>query len=291
MKLAIEIPPERAARPDDVAGHYNELDRFYRKLWGEHVHHGLWRTGRETPTEAVELLLDFVAEHLQVSPGDKLCDVGCGYGGTCRYFARKYNAEVTGFTLSAAQHQFASELAAETGNPKYELCNWEQNQLAAESFDRVVSIECISHVENKETFFREIARVLKPGGRAVVIAWLARHKPNHWERVHLLEPICIEGRLPGMGSAADYQQLIAEQGMNLVGYSEFSRQVARTWSICGWRVVQSLATELDSWRYLLWENPRHAVFILTVWRILFAYRTGAMQYGMFVIEKPSDKTS
>jgi tocopherol O-methyltransferase len=45
----------------DVAGHYDELDPVYRALWGEHVHHGLWTTGNETPAEAVTALSDRVA--------------------------------------------------------------------------------------------------------------------------------------------------------------------------------------------------------------------------------------
>src|SRR5258708_36268948 len=45
-----------------VAAHYDNLDRYYRELWGEHVHHGLWRTGRETPETAVRQLIDLVAD-------------------------------------------------------------------------------------------------------------------------------------------------------------------------------------------------------------------------------------
>ena len=41
------IVPRRAMATSDVADHYDELDVFYREVWGEHVHHGLWRTGRE----------------------------------------------------------------------------------------------------------------------------------------------------------------------------------------------------------------------------------------------------
>ncbi len=44
-----------------VARHYDALDELYRRVWGEHVHHGLWRTGKESPTEAVEQLVELVA--------------------------------------------------------------------------------------------------------------------------------------------------------------------------------------------------------------------------------------
>ena len=46
-----------SATPQDVAGHYDELDPFYRRLWGEHIHHGLWVHGRETAEQAVVQLI------------------------------------------------------------------------------------------------------------------------------------------------------------------------------------------------------------------------------------------
>ncbi len=42
------IRSSRPILPEEVADHYEELDRIYREVWGEHVHHGLWRTGRES---------------------------------------------------------------------------------------------------------------------------------------------------------------------------------------------------------------------------------------------------
>ena len=46
--------PQTAAA---VAAHYDELDPFYREVWGLHVHHGYWRTGSETPEAAMEALV------------------------------------------------------------------------------------------------------------------------------------------------------------------------------------------------------------------------------------------
>ena len=48
------ITPREVQSAADVAGHYDDLDTFYREIWGDHVHHGYWTTGRETPEQAVE---------------------------------------------------------------------------------------------------------------------------------------------------------------------------------------------------------------------------------------------
>ena len=59
-----------------VADHYDELDVFYRELWGEHVHHGLWINGQESPDVAVRHLVDVVAKEAQIKPGDHVIITG-----------------------------------------------------------------------------------------------------------------------------------------------------------------------------------------------------------------------
>src|SRR5207253_129409 len=83
--------------------------------------------------------------------------------------------------------------------------------------------------------YAEAWRVLQPGGRLVVCAWLSRERPNRIEVRHLLEPICREGRLPSMGTREDYEALAREAGFALLGYDDISRRVRRTWSICAGR--------------------------------------------------------
>ena len=56
-------------------------------------------------------------------------------------------------------------------------------------------------MKDKLAFFTEVNRLLRPGGRFVVAAWLSREQPALWESKYLLEPICVEGRLPSMASA------------------------------------------------------------------------------------------
>ena len=76
------IHPNRPQTTGAVAAHYDELDPFYREVWGEHVHHGYWPSGRESPAEAADALVRLVADRLDLEPGQAVCDIGCGYGAT-----------------------------------------------------------------------------------------------------------------------------------------------------------------------------------------------------------------
>ena len=206
-----------------VAAHYDELDPFYREVWGEHVHHGYWATGRESADEAVLALVDLVADRLALAPGQSGCDIGCGYGATARRTAERRGVQVTGVTVSAAQASYGERGPRERGGVTILHRDWLANGLAAASFDRAYAIESSEHMPDKQRFFAEAHRTLKPGGRLAVCAWLACDRPRPWEVRHLLEPICREGRLPSMGDAADYRRLAIRAGFRPAGGEGVSR--------------------------------------------------------------------
>jgi tocopherol O-methyltransferase len=275
------IVPNEPQSAADVGGHYDELDEVYRAIWGEHVHHGLWRTGRESPGEATEALVELVAERLGLAPGQAVVDIGCGYGASAEHLAARHRVEVTGLTISAAQARIAG---ARTNITCLER-DWLDNGLADAAFDRAYAIESSEHMVDKARFFAEAFRVLKPGGRLVVCAWLAKSAPGRFEVRHLLEPICREGRLPSMGSREDYLELARDAGFAPLGFEDISREVRKTWSICARRVAARLLIDRDLRRLALSRNTKNRAFLLSLPRLMLALRTGAMRYGVFAWEK------
>lgn len=272
---------------DDVARHYDQLDRFYREIWGEHVHHGLWETGRESSDEAVQALSHLVASKSALVPGAEVCDLGCGYGGTSRLLADEYGARVTGLTVSPAQQRYALAVTATPGNPSYWVEDWMCNRRPDGAFDALVAIESTEHMSDKSRVFSEAARVLKSGGRLVVCAWLAGGLLKPWQVRHLVEPVCREGRLPAMGTEEEYVAWMEQAGFVLKERLDVTRKVSRTWPICAWRFVIGLIKRPDYLRFLLDARNDNRIFALTMMRIWVAYRTGAMRYVVFVAEKSS----
>ena len=272
---------------DAVALHYDELDHFYREIWGEHVHHGLWLTGREKPEEAVIQLAERVAREARIGTGARVCDVGCGYGATARMIARDYGAEVTALTISAAQHQFAAAKDPGSRNPHYVLCDWLKNDLPPGGFDAVIAIESSEHMADKAAFFAEAFRVLRPGGRCVVNAWLAREEASGLENHFVLEPVCREGRMPGMGTATDYRRFFEAAGFRFDTFQDITRQVKKTWPICALRFFTGLCRKPAYARFLFNRHRRNRIFALTMLRIWLAYNIGTMRYGIFTADKPA----
>ena len=295
------IRPSRTVDRSGVARHYDELDPFYRALWGEHLHHGLWTTGRESPEAAALALVDEVARRAGIGPGVRVCDVGSGYGAVARRLAGQ-GARVTGITVSAAQHRHATAAGPKEGAsapgpvpdgaagpadppPVFLAGDWLENDLPDAAFDAVIAIESLSHMADPLRALAEARRVVRPGGRLVACVWLAAESPRPWEVRHLLRPICDEGRLPGLPAASDYGRWLAAAGFDAPALDDVSHRVARTWTVSAQRLLMAL-TRPSSWAYLLDGRNTERAFALTVARILLAFRTGAMRYGIIGATKP-----
>jgi tocopherol O-methyltransferase len=278
------ITPNIAQTSAAVALHYDELDEFYRDIWGGHVHHGYWATGREAPATAVEALTLLVAGRLGLQPGQVVADIGCGYGASARLMAARENVNVTGFTISVAQARAAAAMA-DGSSASIMVRDWLENGLASASFDAAYAIESSEHMPDKQRFFDEAFRVLRPRGRLVICAWLAADRPKPWEVKHLLEPICREGRLPGMGTEGDYRDFATRAGFRVTQTEDISAQVSRTWWICARRFLARLVTHPHYLKFLLNRGAANRIFALTLFRLLLAYRTKAMRYCVFTLQK------
>jgi tocopherol O-methyltransferase len=136
-------------------------------------------------------------------------------------------------------------------------------------------------MQDKHACFAEACRVLHPGGRLVVCAWLARAGATPNEVRYLLEPICREGRLAGLGTAQEYRQWMVEAGLHVEQMEDVSTQVQPTWTVASRRLLSTLATKPQTWRYLLDSSRRERIFAVTVGRMWLAYRMGALRYGIF----------
>ncbi len=172
---AAELRPRgrRHSRDRDrraVAHHYDVSNEFFRLVLGESMTYScaIFSRGARTLEEAQRAKLELVCTKLELRPGERVLDVGCGWGSFALHAAREHGVRVTGITLSEPQAALARERAATAGlSDRIEIRVGDYRDLAGEQFDAIASIGMVEHVgsANINTYARRLSAVLRPGGR------------------------------------------------------------------------------------------------------------------------------
>ncbi len=158
------------AGPFDPQNYYNTLTQLYSTLFGRNWHLGYWLNA-STFAEAGDRLNLAMIERLHVHPNETVLDVGCGVGGPACDIATTTGARVVGISNSRAGVDGATASAADRGlgaQVRFELGEMLQLPIEDTSVDAVFSCEAVHNVVDKAPLARELARVLKSGGRMVV---------------------------------------------------------------------------------------------------------------------------
>ncbi len=153
-----------------VRHHYDAGNEFFALFLDDSMTYScaLFSRGAETLEEAQEAKLDLVCRKLGLTAGDRVLDVGCGWGSFAIHAAQRYGVEVLGVTLSGPQVELARRRAAEAGlQDRVEFRVADYRELSERPFDAIASIGMVEHVgeERIDLYARRLANLLSPGGR------------------------------------------------------------------------------------------------------------------------------
>lgn len=153
-----------------VRHHYNVGNDFFALFLDSSMTYSCacFSRGARTLEEAQEAKLELVCSKLGLASGERLLDVGCGWGSFALHAARKHGVQVVGITLSEPQAALARERASRAGvGDRVEFRVADYRELWGEQFDAIASIGMVEHVgaERIDVYAARLARLLRPGGR------------------------------------------------------------------------------------------------------------------------------
>jgi len=147
--------------------HYEQPPRFFTAITGGawNVYScNLWEDGADE-SQAQEQKLDLLSTLLQLRPGQRILDVGCGWGGPLVYLAKRYGVRGVGLTLSPTQREYAERRVREHDvDVAIHECHW-KGFVDGEPFDAVYTDEVIVHFNDLGGYFEKVWSLLRPGGR------------------------------------------------------------------------------------------------------------------------------
>ena len=183
---------------DNVAHHYDLSNELYGLFLDDDLNYscGYFRSADDSIEVAQQNKLRHIAAKLKLEPGQKVLDIGCGWGSMAMYMAQHCDVEVLGVTLSKEQLELARERAKERGledKVQFDLCDYRDVE---GTFDRIVSIGMFEHVgrAHYETFFRKVSKLLNRDGIALLHSIGRKGRPGptgSWvAKIHFPRRLC-----------------------------------------------------------------------------------------------------
>jgi cyclopropane-fatty-acyl-phospholipid synthase len=176
--------PDGSPQRDKAVIHYtyDVSNDFYRLWLDPHMAYSCARfeTEQTTLTQAQEAKFDIICRKLQLKPGERFLDIGCGWGALIRWAATKYGVKAHGITLSEEQYAHNRQwIEAEGLEDKITVQLLHYSDLQKEPvFDKISSVGMVEHVgiANYPTYFGNAIKALKPGGlflnHGIVLNWI-----------------------------------------------------------------------------------------------------------------------
>ncbi|PXV52359.1 cyclopropane-fatty-acyl-phospholipid synthase [Dyella jiangningensis] len=164
----------RAGARRNIAAHYDLGNEFFSLFLSSDLMYSsaLWGDNDDTLESASRRKLDVICRKLDLKPGDRVVEIGTGWGGFALHAARHYGCHVTTTTISREQHALASERIAGAGlADRVSLLLKDYRDLDGR-YDKLVSIEMIEAIGARylPVYFAKLSELLKPGGMGLVQA-------------------------------------------------------------------------------------------------------------------------
>ena len=219
---------------ESIHHHYDVSNTFYEHVLGPSMTYtcAVFPTEDATLEEAQEAKYDLVARKLDLQPGQRLLDLGCGWGGMVRHAARHYGVHAIGVTLSREQATWAQRRIKEEGlDHLAEVRFMDYRHVEESGFDAISSIGLTEHigVKNYPAYFSWIRDHLRPEGRLLNHCITRPHNRPQHTGAFIDRYVFPDGELIGSGTIVT---AVEDSGLEVQHHENIRVHYAKT--LAGW---------------------------------------------------------
>jgi cyclopropane-fatty-acyl-phospholipid synthase len=234
----------RVRDSEAIHHHYDVSNAFYERVLGPSMTYtcAVFPHEEATLEQAQEYKYDLIARKLDLKPGMRLLDVGCGWGGMVRHAARHYGVKTLGVTLSREQATWGQEKIKESGlDDLAEIRHCDYRDVTETGFDAVSSIGLTEHigVKNYPSYFGFLHDRLRDEGRLLNHCITRPHNRKEETGPFIDRYVFPDGELTGSGRIITDVQ---NAGLEVMHEENFRRHYAKT--LAGW--CHNLAENWDA---------------------------------------------
>lgn len=218
-----------------VQAYYEGTRWDYRWVWGVRnthaLHFGYYDEQATQHAAAVANMNKVMAALINIQPGEKVLDAGCGVGGSSIWLAKQLNCQVVGITPVESQVSDALRNTRKRGvqaQTSFLLADYRKTPFQDGSFDVVWALESVCHAEQKLDFYREAFRLLKPGGRLVMADTFRNKRPYSEENEFQLRRWLNCWAIPDLDTSDEHKAHAHAAGFVDFGFRDITQHTMRS---------------------------------------------------------------
>ncbi len=288
-KAALRGRPHSLARDRAAIAHHYDVGNNFFQLWLDRrlvYSCAYFEAAEQTLDQAQEAKLDLICRKLRLRPGDRLLDIGCGWGAFVMHAAERYGVCALGVTLSQPQAEHAQQAIEAAGlGERCRVLPVDYRELHDEAFDKIVSVGMFEHVgrERLSEYFSTAWALLRPGGlflnHGIATRW-ARSDPIPWRRGESFTQRYVfpDGELVPISEALDHAERAGFEVRDVESLREHYKLTLRHW-------VRRLEAHKDDAVRIAGEE------VYRIWRLFmsgsaYGFATGRISVFQALLAKP-----
>ena len=267
--------------------YYDNAQILYNLFWSDKaLHYGFWDKRTEKLSDAIENTDRFVSKLLNLQKNDYVLDAGCGVGGPSFSMAENFGVKVIGITLSSKQIKQARKNAKKRhldNLVSFEIMDFNKARFKDETFTKIFGIESVCHAHNKLDFLKDAYRLLRPGGKIVVVDGFLSKRDLAQKEKEIYNKILIGWKVANLSHKDDFLNDLRKTGFKKIKFYDKTDEVipsSRRIALYGY-LFSPLFFILSKLRIIPKDIHEHAIACINQKKTLHNF----IIYGVFYAEK------